>query len=92
MTWGENLQRDIIDAFQATSGTESVRAKDLDEGTAGRRAAIVEMVAGGWSFAARDQEGGVYVWGMSPSLSIFAYVLFLRPLLVPPPVLPQGDH
>ena len=66
MTWGENLQRDIIDAFQATSGTESTRAKDLDNGSGsgGRRAAVVEMVAGGWSFAARDQEGGVYVWGM----------------------------
>jgi hypothetical protein len=68
MTWGENLQRDIVDAFQATSGTESVRAKDFDNGSGdgGRRAAVVEMVAGGWSFAARDQEGGVYVWGMSP--------------------------
>lgn len=66
MTWGENLQRDIIDAFQATSGTESTRAKDLDNGSGsgGRRAAVVEMVAGGWSFAARDQEGSVYVWGM----------------------------
>jgi len=66
MTWGENLQRDIIDAFQATSGTESTRAKDLDNGSGsgGRRAAVVEIVAGGWSFAARDQEGSVYVWGM----------------------------
>jgi hypothetical protein len=68
MTWGENLQRDIVDAFQATSGTESTRAKDLDggsgSGSGGRRAGVGEMVAGGWSFAARDQEGGVYVWGM----------------------------
>jgi hypothetical protein len=72
MTWGENLQRDIVDAFQATSGTESVRAKDLDNGAGdgGRRAAVVEMVAGGWSFAARDQEGGVYVWGMSLSFHL----------------------
>jgi hypothetical protein len=73
MTWGENLQRDIVDAFQATSGTESVRAKDLDNGTGdgGRRAAVVEMVAGGWSFAARDQQGSVYVWGMSLSFSLY---------------------
>jgi hypothetical protein len=70
MTWGEKLQRDIIDAFQATSGTESMRAKDMDGGgeggcgSKGRRAAVVEMVAGGWSFAARDQNGAVYVWGV----------------------------
>jgi len=82
MTWGENLQRDIVDAFQATSGTESVRAKDLDNGSGdgGRRAAVVEMVAGGWSFAARDQEGGVYVWGMSPSFPIFLDLQCFLPL------------
>ena len=75
MTWGENLQRDLVDAFQATSGTESTRAKDvgLETGKKGsegeRRAGVVEMVAGGWSFAARDQEGAVYVWGMFSSSS-----------------------
>ena len=81
MTWGENSQRDIVDAFQATSGSESVRAKDFDNGAGdgGRRAAVVEMVAGGWSFAARDQEGGVYVWGMSPSFPL-SYPHFLLPL------------
>jgi hypothetical protein len=79
MTWGENLQRDIVDAFQATSGTESVRAKDVDNGAGDgeRRAAVVEMVAGGWSFAARDQEGGVYVWGMSPSFHLSCLQSFL---------------
>lgn len=74
LTWGENLQRDLVDAFQATSGTKSARAKDIglgNEERKGRRAAVVEMVAGGWSFAARDQEGGVYVWGMSLFLSLF---------------------
>jgi hypothetical protein len=76
MTWGENLQRDIVDAFQATSGTESTRAKDLDGVPEGRRAAVVEMVAGGWSFAARDQEGGVYVWGMSLYFSPSSYLSY----------------
>lgn len=32
-----------------------------------RDLAIVEMQAGGWSFAARDVEGKVWVWGVSRS-------------------------
>jgi hypothetical protein len=79
MTWGENLQRDLVDAFQATSGTESARAKDLGLGAenkeqgGGRRAGVVEMVVGGWSFAARDQDGAVYVWGKSSLLPFVSH-------------------
>jgi SCF-associated factor 1 len=68
MTWSENLQMDIVDAFQSISGTESVKAKDTSVSTSGkRRVAVVEMVAGGWSFTARDQTGAIYVWGESSS-------------------------
>lgn len=37
---------------------------DLEEGKKGEKG-IVEMHAGGWSFAARDKDGIVWVWGMS---------------------------
>jgi len=70
LTWGENLQRDLVDACQSTSGTESENAKEMPVEGRKRRVAVVEMVAGGWSFAARDQEGAVYVWGRSLSLSV----------------------
>jgi hypothetical protein len=63
MTWSENLQRDLVDACQSVSGSESEKAKFSGGGGVGRRVGVVEMVAGGWSFAARDQDGGVYVWG-----------------------------
>jgi SCF-associated factor 1 len=66
MTWSQNLQRDIIDACQSISGTESEKAKDMSVGGSGKsRVAVVEMLAGGWSFTARDRDGGIYVWGGS---------------------------
>lgn len=38
------------------------------DGVKGGRVGIVEMQAGGWSFTARDMDGGVWVWGgCSPS-------------------------
>jgi hypothetical protein len=63
LTWGENLQIDLVDAIQCTSGSESEKAKKKPVEGGKRRVAVVEMVAGGWSFAARDQDGAVYVWG-----------------------------
>lgn len=63
MTWSQNLQRDLVDACQSTGGTESVRASKLPKKE--QKVAVVEMVAGGWSFTVRDQDGAVYVWGES---------------------------
>ena len=50
-----------MDACQSTSGTESVRAGLQPKKE--QRVAVVEMVAGGWSFTVRDQDGAVFVWG-----------------------------
>lgn len=58
-----------MDACQSTSGTESENAKEMPVEGRKKRVAVVEMVAGGWSFAARDEEGAVYVWGRPFSLS-----------------------
>jgi hypothetical protein len=69
MTWSQNMQRDLVDACQSISGTESENAKDVNEGR--KRVAVVEMVAGGWSFTVRDQEGAVFVWGKH-QISFFA--------------------
>lgn len=52
-----------MDACQSTSGTESTKASDMPKKE--QRVAVVEMVAGGWSFTVRDQDGAVYVWGQS---------------------------
>jgi hypothetical protein len=68
LTWGENLQMDLVDAIQCTSGSESEKAKKKPVEGGRRRVAVVEMVAGGWSFAARDQDGAVYVWGRTSFL------------------------
>lgn len=67
LTWSQNLQADMVDGCQSISGTESVKAKDklASDNLEKKRVAVVEMVAGGWSFTARDQEGAVYVWGKS---------------------------
>jgi alpha-tubulin suppressor-like RCC1 family protein len=59
---------DLVDAIQCTSGSESEKAKKKPVEGGRRRVAVVEMVAGGWSFAARDQDGAVYVWGRTSFL------------------------
>lgn len=63
MTWSQNLQRDLVDACQSSSGTESAKASAQPKRE--QRVAVVEMVAGGWSFTVRDQDGAVFVWGRS---------------------------
>jgi hypothetical protein len=49
--WQDRLRADLQTGLQRKKGEE--------RGSAG----IVEMQAGGWSFAARDMEGVVWVWG-----------------------------
>lgn len=52
-----------MDACQTTSGSESAKAGDQPQPERKQKVAVVEMVAGGWSFTVRDQDGAVYVWG-----------------------------
>ena len=58
-TWGHALRDGLA------RGLENMRG-DGSEGTVkGMRVGVVDLQAGGWSFTARDMDGGVWVWGLS---------------------------
>lgn len=54
-TWSERLGDDL----RAGHNVQATDDRGVEEGRRG----IVEMHAGGWSFAARDMNGVVWVWG-----------------------------
>jgi SCF-associated factor 1 len=54
-TWSENLGRTLAAALGLAGSGKRVERSN---------ARLVELQSGGWSFTARDAEGGVWVWGM----------------------------
>lgn len=69
--WVDRLAGDLAGAVagrgEKPGGTEQGRGSREVDGDAG----IVEMHAGGWSFAARDMAGRVWVWGEYKSFHWF---------------------
>ena len=54
-TWGEALQDSLARGLQGLGGRDRVKTAN--------GVGVVELQAGGWSFTARDMDGGVWVWG-----------------------------
>lgn len=57
-TWTEALKDSLARGLETLGEREA--------GTGGIGAGIVELQAGGWSFTARDMDGGLWVWGGLP--------------------------
>lgn len=74
-TWGVAL-RDSLAAAAGRDGQGDGQGRAWGEGVvgregmgagdaAGKEVGVVELQAGGWSFTARDMDGGIWVWGES---------------------------
>jgi hypothetical protein len=66
---GREWKAVLRDSLAKAVGRGGGEAEVLDGAKEAQRMAggvgVVEMQAGGWSFTARDMEGGVWVWGQS---------------------------
>ena len=53
----------VSDWFNGTTPAPVQGTSTPNKGVPADRASMVDLQAGGWSFAARDSKGGVWVWG-----------------------------
>ena len=67
-TWGQALRDSLMRRVSGRRVEDGGGEEDMLSGTG-----IVELQAGGWSFTARDMEGGVWVWGKFVRLKRASY-------------------